>query len=131
MREALVLIEQNWVQVAVLDVNLSDRDVTPVAELLIEGGVPVIFYSGLDLPAALRERYPSAPAYKKPTPSLRLLNELATLISGSRRALAGQLLQMLLRTFSSGMPSFKNGKIRAKEPTDRHKEPDCRQKRSV
>jgi hypothetical protein len=79
----------------VLDVNLSDRDVTPVAELLIEGGVPVIFYSGLDLPAALRERYPSAPAYKKPTPSLRLLNELATLISGSRRALAGQLLQML------------------------------------
>jgi hypothetical protein len=69
--------------------------VTPVAELLIEGGVPVIFYSGLDLPAALRERYPSAPAYKKPTPSLRLLNELATLISGSRRALAGQLLQML------------------------------------
>lgn len=95
VREALVLIEQNWVQVAVLDVNLSDRDVTPVAELLIEGGVPVIFYSGLDLPAALRERYPSAPAYKKPTPSLRLLNELATLISGSRRALAGQLLQML------------------------------------
>ena len=31
----------------------------------------------------------------------------------------------------TGMPSFKNGKIRAKEPTDRHKEPDCRQKRSV
>ena len=85
VREALVLIEQNLVQVAVLDVNLSDRDVTPVAELLIESGVPVIFYSGLDLPAALRERYPSAPAYKKPTPSLRLLNELATLISGSRR----------------------------------------------
>ena len=85
VRESLVLIEQNLVQVAVLDLNLSDRDVTPVAELLIEGGVPVIFYSGLDLPAALRERYPSAPAYKKPTPPLRLLNELATLISGSRR----------------------------------------------
>ena len=85
VREALVLIEQNLVQIAVLGVNLSDRDVTPVAELLIEGGVPVIFYSGLDLPAALRERYPSAPAYKKPTPPLRLLNELATLISGSRR----------------------------------------------
>jgi len=85
VREALILIEQNLVQAAVLDVNLSDRDVTPVAELLIEGGVPVIFYSGLDLPAALRERYPSAPAYKKPTPSLRLLNELATLISGLPR----------------------------------------------
>ena len=60
VREALMLIEQHLVQVAILDVNLSDRDVTPVAELLIEGGVPVIFYSGLALPAALRERYPSA-----------------------------------------------------------------------
>ena len=83
------------VQVAVLDVDLSDRDVTPVAELLIEGGVPVIFYSGLDLPAALRERYPSAPAYKKPTPSLRLLNELANVDQRLAAALAGQLLQML------------------------------------
>ena len=50
----------NLVQAAILDVNLSDRDVTPIAELLIGGGVPVIFYSGLALPAALRERYPSA-----------------------------------------------------------------------
>jgi DNA-binding response OmpR family regulator len=46
VREALMLIEQHLVQAAILDVNLSDRDVTPIAELLIGGGVPVIFYSG-------------------------------------------------------------------------------------
>jgi hypothetical protein len=67
-----MLIEQHLVQAAILDVNLSDRDVTPIAELLIGGGVPVIFYSGLALPAALRERYPSACV----TPPVQLLNKL-------------------------------------------------------
>jgi hypothetical protein len=71
-----MLIEQHLVQAAILDVNLSDRDVTPIAELLIGGGVPVIFYSGLALPAALQERYPSACACKKPTPPVQLLNKL-------------------------------------------------------
>ena len=80
VREALVLIEQHLVQAAILDVNLSDRDITPIAELLIEGGVPVIFYSGLALPVALRERYPSASAYKKPTPPVQLLNKLVALM---------------------------------------------------
>jgi hypothetical protein len=76
VREALMLIEQHLVQAAILDVNLSDRDVTPIAELLIGGGVPVMFYSGLDLPVAFRERYPSAWFCKKPTPAAQLLNEL-------------------------------------------------------
>jgi hypothetical protein len=35
-----MLIEQHLVQAAILDANLTDRDVTPVTELLIEGGVP-------------------------------------------------------------------------------------------
>jgi DNA-binding response OmpR family regulator len=80
VREALVLIELHLVQAAILDVNLSDRDVTPVAELLIEGGVPVLFYSGLALPAAFRERYPAAWFCKKPTPPVQLLTELVALM---------------------------------------------------
>jgi hypothetical protein len=80
VREALMLIEHHLVQAAVLDVNLSDRDVTPIAELLIEGGIPVIFYSGLALPVALRERYPSASIYKKPTPPVQLLHKLVALM---------------------------------------------------
>jgi CheY-like chemotaxis protein len=78
VHEALVLMGQHLVQAAVLDVNLSDRDVTPVAE----GGVPVVFYSGLALPAALRERYPSATVFKKPTPPVQLLNKLVALMRG-------------------------------------------------
>jgi DNA-binding response OmpR family regulator len=78
--EALILMDLHLVQAAILDVNLSDRDVTPVAERLIEGGVPVIFYSGLALPAALRERFPSACVFRKPTPPLQLLNKLVALM---------------------------------------------------
>ncbi len=74
--EALTLMEQHLVQAAILDVNLSDRDVTPIAELLIGGGVPVIFCSGLDLPVALRERYPSTWFCKKPIRAAQLLNKL-------------------------------------------------------
>jgi len=80
VREALMLIEQHLVQAAILDVSLSDRDVTPIAELLIEGGIPVIFYSGLALPVALRERYPSASIYNKPTPPVQLLHKLVALM---------------------------------------------------
>jgi hypothetical protein len=40
----------------------------------------VIFYSGLSLPATLRERYPSASLYKKPTPPVQLLTELVALM---------------------------------------------------
>jgi CheY-like chemotaxis protein len=72
VREALMLIEQHLVQAAILDVNLSDRDVTPIAELLIGSGVPVIFYSAV----ALRERYPSAWFCKKPILPVPLLNKL-------------------------------------------------------
>jgi CheY-like chemotaxis protein len=80
VREALVLIGQHPVQAAVLDLNLSDRDVTPIAELLIDGGVPVVFYSGLAMPAGLRERYPSALLCRKPTPPVQLLNKLVALM---------------------------------------------------
>ena len=80
VREALMLIEQHLVRAAIVDVNLSDADVTPIADLLIEGGVPVIFYSGLDLPVTLRERYPFASAFKKPAPPEQLLNELVALM---------------------------------------------------
>jgi hypothetical protein len=37
-----MLIEQHLVQAAILNVNLTDRDVTPVTELLIEGDVPPV-----------------------------------------------------------------------------------------
>ncbi|CAN5178498.1 hypothetical protein BH11PSE2_BH11PSE2_19370 [soil metagenome] len=51
--EALALLKNQPVAAAILDVNLGDRDICPVAELLLARGVPVIFHTGLGVPDEL------------------------------------------------------------------------------
>jgi CheY-like chemotaxis protein len=80
VREALALLSTTEVAGAILDVHLSDRDVTPVAELLISRGVPIVFQSGIGLPPALRARYPDLPVFSKPVISSRLVETLMTMI---------------------------------------------------
>jgi CheY-like chemotaxis protein len=77
VREALDLLRQGPVSGAILDVHLVDRDVTPVAVLLIDGGVPVVIQTGVALPPALRERYPALPVWSKPVRSERMIEHLA------------------------------------------------------
>jgi CheY-like chemotaxis protein len=63
---ALALLQKHAVAAAVLDVQLSDRDVTPVAEALVALRVPVVFQSARTLPPDLQRRCPGAVVYKKP-----------------------------------------------------------------
>jgi DNA-binding response OmpR family regulator len=53
VKEALVLIERHAIAAAILDANLSDRDVTPVALLLTKLRVPFIVHTAVGLPAGL------------------------------------------------------------------------------
>ncbi|HML09076.1 MAG TPA: response regulator [Xanthobacteraceae bacterium] len=46
IEEALALAKQGEFDVAILDVNLNGQPVTPVAEILIERGVPFVFATG-------------------------------------------------------------------------------------
>jgi CheY-like chemotaxis protein len=46
IEEALSLAKQAEFDVAVLDVNLNSQPITPVAELLVQRGVPFVFASG-------------------------------------------------------------------------------------
>ncbi|MDB5569495.1 MAG: hypothetical protein JWN93_678 [Hyphomicrobiales bacterium] len=66
VREALKLLEEGKIAGAILDVNLSDRDITPVAVWLLERNIPVIFQTAAGIPADLRERYPDARVMTKP-----------------------------------------------------------------
>jgi DNA-binding response OmpR family regulator len=50
---ALRALESEPVDGAILDVHLADRDVTPVATLLVERGVPVVINSPGELPPSL------------------------------------------------------------------------------
>ncbi len=66
VREALILLETSPVTAAILDVHLSDRDVTPVAEALLARGVPMVIQTGVGLPDELKQRYPALTVLSKP-----------------------------------------------------------------
>lgn len=80
VREALSLLEASRVTAAILDVNLSDGDVTPVVEVLVARGIPLIFQTGVGLPPALKARYPDLLVYAKPVISERLVSIMIGLI---------------------------------------------------
>ena len=86
--EALALLEIHPVAAAILDVNLSDRDISPVAELLLARGVPVIFHTGVGLPDELTARFPNLIVHLKPLVPEQLIRQLAALIETPRPNLA-------------------------------------------
>ena len=66
---------------AILDVQLADGEVYPVADRLAALGVPIIFHSGHADAATLCARYPEARCAGKPCGTdhlIRLLVELTT-----------------------------------------------------
>jgi CheY-like chemotaxis protein len=73
---ALILLQTADIAAAVLDVQLADRDVTPVAEALTALNVPVVFQSAKGLPTDLQRRCPDAVVYKKPVAAEALLRTL-------------------------------------------------------
>jgi DNA-binding NtrC family response regulator len=79
VREALALLNLVPVAGAILDGNLADRDVSPIALRLLEQGVPVIIYSGREVPASLSAWLPAFRYIRKPAPVERIITELAAL----------------------------------------------------
>jgi DNA-binding NtrC family response regulator len=78
--EALALLKTETIAAAILDANLADRDVTPVALRLAERGVPFVIHTGSGIPAELAAIHPNLTMIVKPVPSaiviVCLLNEM-------------------------------------------------------
>lgn len=74
--EALALLAVNEVTGAILDVNLADRDVTPVALMLIARNVPIVFHTGVGIPPELTLGHPDLVVCIKPTSLDRLIAHL-------------------------------------------------------
>lgn len=68
VQEALNLIEHHTIHAAIVDVNLSDGDISPVLDRLLSHGVFVIIYSSADLPKDMTRRHPNLPFFQKPIP---------------------------------------------------------------
>lgn len=80
VREALALVASRQIAAAILDVNLSDGDVFPVLQILIDRGVPVIVQTGVAVPSELRSRYPGLIVLAKPVATETLLERLMALL---------------------------------------------------
>jgi len=76
--EAVALARKADFDAAILDVNLAGQPITPVAEILVERGVPFVFSTGYDL-RGVPEAYRGRPALQKPFRSDALAQALAAL----------------------------------------------------
>jgi DNA-binding response OmpR family regulator len=65
-REALALMDSREISAAILDAHLADRDVTPVALLLAQRGIPFVVHSSLGVPDELALALPELPVVPKP-----------------------------------------------------------------
>ena len=70
---AFIAIEQQMPDVAILDVMTADGEVFPLADVLTEAGVPIIFHSSHATASDLAKRYPGAMAAQKPCPPSELI----------------------------------------------------------
>lgn len=90
VNEAAELAKGTTFDLAILDVNLDGRDVYPVADILIDRGLPFVFvtgYGGRGLPEPYRER----PTLQKPFQLEDLRSTLNNLVAGHKpRAAAGR-----------------------------------------
>jgi DNA-binding NtrC family response regulator len=82
VREALRLLDGAVVDTALLDFNVADGEVTPVLDLLISRGVPVVIYTGRGLPEALSARHPNLSVLRKPLSTARIVEELVRVSHG-------------------------------------------------
>ena len=81
VKHALELIRTRQIGAAILDSNLIDGDITPVAILLMEAGIPIIIQSGVGLTPELAARFPQLVVHIKPYVAADLVSALAAMIT--------------------------------------------------
>jgi CheY-like chemotaxis protein len=81
VQAALELLDTAIVAAAILDVQLTDGNVTPVAAALVALGIPMVFQSGVNLPPGLQRQCPDAVHYKKPVSARLLIKKIVELIN--------------------------------------------------
>lgn len=75
------LLDDDWpIDVAILDVNLQDSEVYPVAERLQRAGVPIVFHTGHASREELRQRFPGCTVCRKPVSTDTLVDSIGDLI---------------------------------------------------
>lgn len=77
---AMEYLNGRLVSGAILDVELRDRNVVPIAEELLRRGTPMVFQSGQSVPLALAAHQPPIVIHSKLMDRHLLVEKLATII---------------------------------------------------
>ncbi len=80
VREGLALLRDAPVAGAILDCHLRDRDVSPLAQVLLEIGTPLVVYTASELPEALAQWRTEIPMIRKPEHPADVVARLVVLI---------------------------------------------------
>lgn len=82
--EGLALLSREHIAAAIVDANLMDRDVTPLALALVARGIPFVVHTGKGLPAELAALHPDLPVIMKPAKAIEVLATLLHHVSPDR-----------------------------------------------
>ncbi|MEO6386873.1 MAG: response regulator [Croceibacterium sp.] len=80
--DAIAILDQQPVSAAILDANLTDRDVTPLAIALAELGVPFVVHSAVGIPHELTLALPDVPFVAKPASARAVIARLISRMTG-------------------------------------------------
>ena len=84
VKEAGRVAKTDTFDVAVLDVNLVDGEVTPVLEALSARKIPMLVYTGTGLPPKTADRHPDLTVLDKPVLPAKLLSEITKAHRGGK-----------------------------------------------
>jgi DNA-binding NarL/FixJ family response regulator len=86
LEEGMKQVAAGLVHGAILDINLVDGEITPLAHTLLEGGAAVVFHSASPIPAEITARHGPMVHCMKPMVSDRVVARLIEVLKGQRAA---------------------------------------------
>ncbi len=81
VEDAIALVREVAVAAAILDCELTDRDITPLALHLIEADIPFVFHTGTVVPQAVLRVRPNVTVLLKPAHPEDVLSALVAEMS--------------------------------------------------
>ncbi|MGH7011154.1 MAG: hypothetical protein ACREEX_09975 [Caulobacteraceae bacterium] len=84
IKEGLAILAMKDVHAAILDVQLADEEITPLAFTLLAGRKAVVFHTATIVPPAILERHGEVDVCQKPAHSSEVVRRLAEAIARGR-----------------------------------------------
>ncbi len=81
---AMLAFQKQKPDLAILDVQLGESVVYPLAQKLADENVPIIFHSGMFSRDDVQERFPEATTLLKPCPPSSILDTVATTLNARK-----------------------------------------------